>query len=122
METTMAVLKRQRRAVLIGCALVIPIWIACLYCMLFANDIEAVFPYHDLTTRGKHYFVDGHRLNATLVQSTFWCITVGGALIVASLKRRNPKSMPGFCETCGYDLRATPERCPECGIRKLFKR
>ena len=48
--------------------------------------------------------------------SLIWLVALGLLPVVAayfSFKRGKPRA--GICHICGYDLRASTERCPECG-------
>jgi hypothetical protein len=46
------------------------------------------------------------------VAATLATLAYPGARRAILQFRQRPK---GHCQNCGYDLRATPERCPECG-------
>jgi hypothetical protein len=49
----------------------------------------------------------------------YWLLAVLASAIPLArwlaVARRNIRRRKGKCAACGYDLRATPDRCPECG-------
>ena len=40
---------------------------------------------------------------------------VSGYVVFRARRESRRRLRSGLCAVCGYDLRATPERCPECG-------
>jgi len=62
------------------------------------------------------------RTQLRLWSISIWYLIAGTAVLPAIqvltwLKSKRPS--PGHCRRCGYDLRATPDRCPECGTAPL---
>ncbi|MDB5304454.1 MAG: hypothetical protein JWM97_2003 [Phycisphaerales bacterium] len=61
---------------------------------------------------------DRYGTNGYLIDVALWLpfvLTAGLPLLWFIGRRRRSSSQVGLCSKCGYDLRATPDRCPECG-------
>ena len=70
---------------------------------------------------GGSYGDDGSMLWNLVVP--YWMITSVALLLPAVRlkawrrdRRMRRRTARGLCPRCGYDLRATPQRCPECGV------
>jgi len=50
-----------------------------------------------------------------IVLIPYWALALLTAIPALILVRVHRKTRQGHCRSCGYDLRATPDRCPECG-------
>jgi hypothetical protein len=65
------------------------------------------------------YADDAYRYDLYAFTVPYWAVALAasllpGALAARRVSRRSNRSA-GACPACGYDLRATPGRCPECG-------
>jgi hypothetical protein len=71
------------------------------------------FSYEHMTSSGHPLPVlDEYTLSFPFLLPVAALAALPVARCVRRLRRRPP---PGLCSKCGYDLRATPDKCPECG-------
>jgi hypothetical protein len=70
----------------------------------FRTDAQSATPY-------------GTSMRLRSVGFPVWTLAALTAVLPAArlYRRVGRRSRAGRCRTCGYDLRATPDRCPECG-------
>jgi len=75
--------------------------------------------------RGDFGFTYGARFGGVIIPSFTGVLCPDWAVIAVLLLpmglwagigwRQRRRAKAGHCANCGYDLRATPEKCPECG-------
>jgi hypothetical protein len=74
--------------------------------------------------RADHMVLVGKRMGFGIPYWAAWVMWLPLFIFVSRRRReriRRDRIVKGLCPTCGYDLRATPDRCPECGMIPLNK-
>jgi hypothetical protein len=88
------------------------------YAYRWSTDIEArgfVF------RKGSYLDLAGRPSRILVIKCPLWALTLLASIFPARVIfrfLRKRAANPNACASCGYDLRATPLRCPECGMRK----
>jgi hypothetical protein len=93
------------------------------------SENEALHKYHPILSHfgfadwGRHKLMGQLEAFSAGIYLRYWVLAIVFGilpgiktlnLVLASQRRRYRRSH-GLCLVCGYDLRATPDRCPECG-------
>ena len=73
-----------------------------------------VYPRHDgvAVTAARHRMLQFGLSYVLLLTALLFLLTLG---LYRRARRQYSQLTAGLCISCGYDLRATPGRCPECG-------
>jgi hypothetical protein len=76
--------------------------------------LRVIFQRGGFAAAGHNHYGNG---GALIVPLWFVALCTGAVPVVrlAAWLRRRRGVRPGYCRRCRYDLRATPDRCPECG-------
>jgi hypothetical protein len=80
----------------------------------FRSQDDVWFDYYILSGNGGVRSVRRTKYMARLTAS-YWLIVLVTLILPASRLRLGKRQVAGHCAKCYYDLRATPDRCPECG-------
>lgn len=82
-------------------------------------ELLACVPMHVIVSRRPGCFVGLMTMFGIIAGCCVMCFAFGPAILLLFLRPRHREELAArgerYCDVCGYDLRASVSRCPECG-------